>query len=99
MAAVGPDGSPLTPPGPAALRLGADLPTVELPAGGYLQFAPTALERVSLVTETAATLQLRRDAGGIGRLVSRKVRQKSAGPRGPQFSASVVMPGPCAVRH
>lgn len=58
-----------TGPAATALRLGADLPPLDLPAGSTVEFAPSALERVALTVGAAAQLRLQCETPGLARLL------------------------------
>lgn len=62
---------PLTRIDGVPLRLGAELPPIELEAGTRLEMAPTALERVGIRTERPARLKLSCDQTGVATLALR----------------------------
>lgn len=59
---------PYTQRGGTPLRLGAELPPLSLSAGSRIEFAPTALERMSIVVATPAQIKLSCAAQGHGTL-------------------------------
>lgn len=80
-----------TPAGAQPLRLGADLPPMELLAGSRLEFCPTALERASVAIDAPASIAMRREAPGGARLV---VEPRQAEARVTISHEAVVAPKP-----